>query len=253
MYVEGKMLDGSTSPPRLLATAAGIWFYPAAGRNIFDKSLAPSSPSAQLEGFEKLLNSIASQPPRVSLPLASANEGPATALAARLMADGWHLSPKVLGNGEGFVGSGRFAFDSLWNPNLRQFRFCCALSRQCMGPPGCVHGGCQFTMHDMAATMFCYLHVARDFGAKGGLCVTSSFAVDYKKLAPLDSEFVVDVCLDSAEGARGASRFHLTTKLVSAEDFGCVHSVGRTVFVQLEKPWSGQCLAGGSAAPLASL
>ena len=48
-----------------------------------------------------------------------------------------------------------------------------AFSRLACGPPGCVHGGCLFTMLDTAMTQA--LTVTEE-----NMCLTKSMAVDYK-------------------------------------------------------------------------
>ena len=63
-----------------------------------------------------------------------------------------------------YLNSARLRRDFLWDRDGGQFWVAVAFSHGCQGPPGRVHGGCQFAVLDDALTVFLYGRGVSDLG-----------------------------------------------------------------------------------------
>eukprot|EP00928_Gymnodinium_smaydae_P054415 TRINITY_DN38190_c0_g1_i1.p1 TRINITY_DN38190_c0_g1~~TRINITY_DN38190_c0_g1_i1.p1 ORF type:complete len:445 (+),score=3.25 TRINITY_DN38190_c0_g1_i1:104-1438(+) len=240
VYGEARMHDGKgdKKPSTLIAFASGIWFHRTNTVNAEPLTPGPAW-TVPLEPFQRQLSDTDSQPLRIPMFVSFDSGGPCTQTASRLLSEGWILHPKILGyDGSNFFGSERVAFDSLWQPETLQFRVCFALSRHCMGPPGSVHGGCHFLVHDIAASMCCHLHIKNHEYLQGQIYSASSVSLDFKSYAPLDQEFVVDVSMDRQrcwDSSQHCVSFFST--FASADDVGRVHSVGYSTLWRSKSIW----------------
>lgn len=251
--VEGKkaflaavMKDGSSG--KILATATGLWVYSPERAASINKAIQFGPPPPEQNPFL-----LASREPRkvpvVSDESASATT-PRTALSRTLMRQGWELdnSRTAALSGNYITHSPRLQYDSLWLPAEKRFRIAFAFSRQVMGPPMTVHGGCVFAALDTAVTVFLFSRGASDLGTKGGVMVTASMTVDYIKPVVLDAEYVVETRIENVETQKGRARYTVFASLfpvLNHADLGDRPlATGRAIFVELDTPWAGQPRAG---------
>lgn len=127
---------------------------------------------------------------------------------------------------EGYVSaSPKLAFVSQTGPSS-PVSMVVAFSRLACGPPGCVHGGCLFTMLDTAMTQA--LTVTEE-----NMCLTTSMAVDYQTFTPADAVYLITINPVEANGRR-----RQLTGQITSPDGQVVHATGTATFVVLAgQPW----------------
>ena len=130
---------------------------------------------------------------------------------------------------------------SFWfHPVRREFAAVVYFSPQCLGPPGRVHGGCQFAVIDDTFAKMLFCRAASDMGYPPGAFLTVTMRVDYKRGVPLDSNCVVRCRVtDTRIDRKGRTRLQLEGRLTLGWN-GTLLSVGSADFVESGEPWRGQ-------------
>jgi acyl-coenzyme A thioesterase PaaI-like protein len=137
---------------------------------------------------------------------------------------------------------------SFWfHPSRREFAAVVYFGPQCLGPPGRVHGGCQFAVIDDTFAKMLFCRAASDLGYPPGAFLTTTMTVNYKGGVPLDSVCVVTCRVAEARiDRKGRTRLHLEGRLALGWG-GALLSAGSAVFVASGVPWRGQPVAVADA------
>lgn len=127
-----------------------------------------------------------------------------------------------------------------FNPAEKKFAAVVHFSPQCLGPPGRVHGGCQFAVLDDTIAKFLFCRAASDLGLPAGSLVTTYMRVDFKGGVPLDSACLV-ICRLAKRSIdeKGRTKVRVEAEM-SLGGGDKVFSVGVADFVQSGAPWEGQ-------------
>lgn len=245
IYLSGEMLDGETG--ELYGRASGLWIR---------TNLVGARPHVAPQNHP-------SYTPRIPLGRVAMQSGMAVTSAGReLLMNNPEL---VLDNHHAFqhdsdsrfqyyLDSPRLHRDLLWNRATGRFIVIVAFSLKCQGPPGRVHGGCQFACLDDAMTMFLYSRGVTDHGLRPGVGLTGGMTVNYRAAVPLDSEFQIEVSISKRElDSKGRTRVTLFAELVDLSTLSSqkrVLSDGQATFVMLDMPWGANQPGSESKASL---
>ena len=141
-----------------------------------------------------------------------------------------------------YMTSRRLRRDFLWHPEKKLFAAVFAFSKWCRGPPGRVHGGCQFAALDDAIRGLLFSRGATDLGVPPGIMLTGGMQVDYKGPVPVGAVSIITCrALERTIDRKGRCRLKVEATIRTSED-GNPLSTGMAEFVAFGGAWEGQAL-----------